>query len=345
MKNKVLILLAIFALGLVSCKKENFSPSQDQYKSVSKDAGTYRLSHWMEDIYKDRQETPLNEIVIPGAHDAATYKISMDNDWARDAAWYKKLGGKRPAYFWSFTTRKSIYELLEIGVRDFDLRIEHNDNGYFSYHGLQSTPLSEIIDDYARFIHAHPKEIVIIELRCDEMDQHEYEHVLGEFLMQVGKSKVLAQTHGLYPNSPIGDYWKDGKSLLIHCDRNAVINGVYALKDTYMGTWAQSDYANNVMEYLYNHIKTRPMDKFYSSGFCQTPSASSIVGGAFEHPKSLEDLVCHPSKYGAVDTKADEWLPKIKQIAEENGKKLNIVTVDFPEFDNLSKKIVDMNLK
>ncbi|MFA8450543.1 MAG: hypothetical protein ACEPOW_07605 [Bacteroidales bacterium] len=345
MKINLLIVCAVIALGAMSCKKDDFKPDNKIVTTQQKSESTYRLSHWMQDIFKDNSDVPLNEIVMPGSHDAATYKISQDSDWARDAAWYKRLGGKRPAYFWSFATRSSIYDLLEIGVRNFDIRLEHNDKGYFSYHGLLSTNMNEIIDDFARFIHAHPKEIIHIELRCDEMDQHEYEHVIGEFLLEVGKSKVVSQTCGLTPTSTIGEYWAMEKSLLISCYRHAVINGVYSLKNFMQSTWANKDHSKDVEEYIYNHIKTRPMNVLYSSSMTQTPDAGSIVGGAFEHPKSLEDLVCHPTKYGAINTEVDTWLPKLKESAESAGKKLNIVTVDFAETNNITKKIIDMNLQ
>ncbi|MFA8301350.1 MAG: hypothetical protein ACEPOV_14375 [Hyphomicrobiales bacterium] len=340
MKRVYLVFLLL--AGLYSCKKD-FTEPETTKKVNQKSQVAYNLNNWMQDIYSTHRDVKYNEMVIPSAHDAATYKISMDSDWAKEAEWYKKLGGKRPAYFWSFTTRKSIYELLQIGVRNFDIRLEYNGRGWYSYHGLLSTNFHEILDDFKRFFSEHPKELVHIELRADQMNEGEYRAMMGLWLNDIGANHILKKGDGLTPQSTIGQYWDKGINMVLSCSRDAESYKDYTWQNFWVATWAGSDKAQNVMDYIINNIKTRPMDKIYTSSFTQTPSSDVIVHGAFAKPKSLEDLCCQESKWGAVNTKIDEWLPKLAESAYASGKKVNIITLDFPEFNNNTKKIVDWN--
>ncbi|MFA8301351.1 MAG: hypothetical protein ACEPOV_14380 [Hyphomicrobiales bacterium] len=344
MKLKVIMVLLAISFGLSACKKDFTKPEHSQNKS-EKTAEAYRLNNWMGDIFAERQDEKLSEIVMPGAHDAATYKITTGSDWARDASWFKKLGGKRPAFFWSFTTRNNIYGLLNIGVRNFDLRIEHNDKGYYSYHGLISTNAEEIIGDLKRYFDEHPKEIAHLELRADQMSDSEYETLLRMIVDGVGKDRVLASTDNIRPNDPIGKYWENGKNLLISCGRTSSDSEYdkYALRGFMYSTWANSSWASRVEEYMWVNIRTRPMDQLYASSMTQTPDSDVIAHGIISTPKSLEDLCTYGSKWGAINTEVNMWLPHLGKEASLQGKKVNIVTVDFPEFNNITRTIIDYN--
>lgn len=345
MKLKGLLVASICLLLLsYGCKKD--FDVKPQPAASNKSGISWKKSSWMYDIFYTNPYKPLNQIAMPGAHDAATYKIKPGNDWASDAAWYFKLVGTKPAYYWSFTTRKSIYGLLEIGVRNFDLRIEHNDKGYFSYHGLVSTPFEEIANDFKRFITENSHEIIHIEFRGDLMTQDEYNQLVQKFLDIVGKDKFVSSNDRLYPTSPIMDYWLQYKNIILSAGRKATANlNPYLRSGFFQYTWANEEKSADVENYLYNHIHNRNMGQMYASSFTQTPTADAIVHGAFAKPKSLEDLACTPSKYGAVNAEIDTWLPRLVQEAESHGKTVNVITTDFPEFNDITGKIISLNLK
>ncbi|MFA8450765.1 MAG: hypothetical protein ACEPOW_08745 [Bacteroidales bacterium] len=344
MKLRLSILLLVFICS-ISCKKENFK--SDVLNTKNKNQISYNLNNWMEDIFTSRPNVPLNEIAMPGAHDAATYKMTIDSDWGKEVEWYKKLAGKRAAYFWSFTTEKSIYELLNLGVRNFDIRIEHNDKGYYSYHGQISTKWEEIIGDFKRFFQEHPKEICHMEFRADQMTDMEYEHLLGDLLLQIGKSHVVASTQGLSPTSTIGEFWSKGKNLMVSCTRKSSYNDIFALRNWWTAVWTGADNAEGIKQYNYDHIKTRPNNMLFANSFTYALSFKVIAHGAVGHPKSLKECSCTPQNndYGAINAQIDEWLPKLEQEAKASGKKINIINLDFPEFGNNTKKIIDLNLK
>ena len=68
-------------------------------------------SKWMQNV---EDETLVNEIVLPGSHDAGTYKM----------VW---LGE---------TQQFSIGQQLEMGVRYFDIRVNKIDDKYVIFHSI-----------------------------------------------------------------------------------------------------------------------------------------------------------------------------------------------------------------
>lgn len=108
------------------------------------------LNNWMS-AYKD---TPLIDLIMPGAHDAGTY-LGTD------------LKGFGATSRNSHTQNTPIGEQLACGTRFFDLRLKLTDSGVRAHHttagiGAYGDTVDRSILEAAAFCHANPSEVVII---------------------------------------------------------------------------------------------------------------------------------------------------------------------------------------
>lgn len=128
----------------------------------------------------------LNEIVIPGSHDAGMSVCQ--------ASWPDDLAAGL-----SITQIKSILGQLNDGVRYFDLRVDERDDGRLvTYHrngdgaGCSGENLSDIMNDTRTFLSDYPKETVILKFSHIRGDGHGYrtpeqiKDTLNGFLYQYG---------------------------------------------------------------------------------------------------------------------------------------------------------------
>src|SRR4051794_22747170 len=113
-------------------------------------------SSWMRDLVKRKPNVRLNELVLPGSHDAGMYTVT--------ANWTLGAGDE-----WAQTQTLPFFGQLTAGSRYFDVRAYiykkqlitgHGTGSYGAYGGY----LSEIIDDVKRFLgsEAGKNEVVIL---------------------------------------------------------------------------------------------------------------------------------------------------------------------------------------
>jgi hypothetical protein len=113
---------------------------------------SFHTKCWMNDLafLRDR---PLREIVIPGSHDAGTYKLyyPVDNNSSK-------------------CQQVSVLEQLRAGSRYLDLRAwKASDNEYWMYHGLawSDVKLVDVLTDIKTFLTESTGEVVIATLLID----------------------------------------------------------------------------------------------------------------------------------------------------------------------------------
>ena len=98
-------------------------------------------SNWMENI---KDDALVNEIVMPGSHDAGSYKM----------VW---LGE---------TQQFNIEQQLKMGVRYFDLRVNKKDDKYIIFHsiinGVEFIPILETIKN---FVIENPTETLLLDFQ------------------------------------------------------------------------------------------------------------------------------------------------------------------------------------
>ncbi|MDD6302275.1 MAG: phosphatidylinositol-specific phospholipase C domain-containing protein [Bacillales bacterium] len=147
MKSKIKILISLgcvatliggFSIGII-LNGTNF----EKYKKTS-------YNDWMKYIEED---TNINDIVIPGSHDAGTYSMS----WL----------GKTQSF--------SIKEQLQIGVRYFDIRVnKKSENDYVIFHSIiNGVNFLPIIEDIKEFIINNPSETLLLDFQHFKNDSQE----------------------------------------------------------------------------------------------------------------------------------------------------------------------------
>ena len=111
--------------------------------------------NWMSGI---KDDTALSDITMPGTHDSGTKNVDLP--------------------IWSKTQPLSITEQLNIGVRYFDLRLEHVSDVYYNaqiVHGSSNCwndkgghlTLYEVLEDMYSFLNANPSETLIVSVKQD----------------------------------------------------------------------------------------------------------------------------------------------------------------------------------
>ena len=126
----------------------------------------HSLKTWMKDI---KDDTKINEIIMPGSHDAGTYGMS----W---------LGA---------TQHLTIEEQLKLGVRYFDLRVNKVDNEYVMFHSiLNGTKFDPILDSIVQFLDENPSETLLLDFQHFKNGSDDYvynevnERLKGKLVVQ-----------------------------------------------------------------------------------------------------------------------------------------------------------------
>ena len=307
----------------------------------------YTTSDWIGQVYQDRGDTTLRQMVIPGTHDSGTYSITSDSDLAPDGSWIYNLA-KVEAQGWSKTQNYRFSDMLSMGIRHFDLRILKHEGTFVAVHGLVGAPLTEMLNDVKVFADAHPKEIIILEV-AKTPDSSDMPSLLDMFDTYVGERKpdnsiplanltidqMWADDANDGKNNSIVVLWASGSSW--GTDRG------YFAGDQLTGTWADTTSSGDLYHRLENGwvrngrtylgLKNAPTDKLFYSAFTYTPQTSDITNGLFNN-NSIKSWVKDYQR-----AQVGEWLPG--WIAK--GYRPNILTADFFEFHALVPIAIKLN--
>ncbi len=120
------------------------------------------LDSWMSGLDDDAL---LNQITMPGSHDAGVY-----ND-PRDLANAPQKRGLNPTPLaWAICQKLSVYEQCKAGVRYFDIRVAKYDQAvWHATHdtggiGAWGAKADKILDDLTRFIREQPTEVLFLKV-------------------------------------------------------------------------------------------------------------------------------------------------------------------------------------
>lgn len=140
------------------------------------------FAYWMTEMSDTLRDIPLTKLAIPGSHDAGTYSIADGAPFSPDLPLdqlpdFKEMllaNATLAPQVNTFMARfaraqsKTITEQLNTGIRYFDLRPGAADNGkgdeLLIVHSLYGGNVLNMIDDVARFLAAHPREVVILDI-------------------------------------------------------------------------------------------------------------------------------------------------------------------------------------
>ncbi|WP_162902209.1 PI-PLC domain-containing protein [Facilibium subflavum] len=109
------------------------------------------MSNWMSKLSNTLM---LNQIVIPGAHDAGMSET-------RNCTFFVKPS-------WTKAQRLNIYDQAAAGVRYFDIRVDYDHGKLTTFHrdsmgdGCSGESLKDVLDQAIQFLHDYPSEFLIL---------------------------------------------------------------------------------------------------------------------------------------------------------------------------------------
>ncbi len=295
----------------------------------------------------------LNEIAIPGAHDAGTYAIENSKDSelrdesSPDSKKVKKIFSMLGPVFddWAKTQERTTLQMLGDGIRYFDIRVCVNKNGVFmTCHGVFGASLESILDDVKTFTDKNPREIVLLGFNhfWDRAYQTERGRKSGEIegltgenwtkLTELLKKKLggeLVSGRKFSPKSKLSELWqlKDNNQVIALFDSPDASGDEYIWRQKEANTWVEGydidQFKGGTLKILDNAKNGQYADKFYAIRSSVTPDESGKLIGlsifSEVHPKSNSELAdqTNPVALGWIK---NDWAGKYT---------INLIWADF----------------
>lgn len=278
-------------------------------------------ANWMRDLLKRKPNARLNDITMPGSHDAGMYTVT--ETFAPASAEVTQ------------TQDDPFLKQLRAGSRYFDVRIWLNHDEYYTYHGstplgvkfvgCQGGKLSDILNDVNQFIEQHGKnETVILRIShtYDNVDKWKLLNYLLDHCKHVYKTNQaipyaelpLSATQGkvllVFDNGEYAPYIDPSRGVLPYRDWNHIEYG-FKVFDEYSDTDKYNEMKDGQLKHLSEHGGYG-----HNYLFLLSWTLTGKVGG-------ILDL-------GVLSSLARPWLPEyLERMKKGEIKKANIVYIDF----------------
>jgi hypothetical protein len=304
-------------------------------------------SNWMRDLLRTRPHLALNQLTMPGSHDAGLYKVTYPLDLTTE---------NHPE--WVLTQNLSVAEQLVSGARYFDLRIRNDQGTLCAAHwttvlgksyGALGAPLNDVLNDVVWFLqNTGRSEVVVLKF------SHGSDTVLCGKVVQRVKD-IVGGASLLY--NPAGVAINVATAHLQNASLNQMAGKVVAV---FGGDGAGYDSYWKPKEGIFPYFDM-PLENA-SDADVKTPISRLYVYDHYADKGSYEEMVADQSgklaAYGGTDKKylfllswtlsgggavsdievlagmANPWLPKkLSALTEEVGtadaRMPNIVFIDF----------------
>lgn len=309
----------------------------------------YSTADWVNQVYEQRGETTLRDMVIPGTHDSATYNFSSSSDLAPDAnAIYGAAKGV--VSDWGKTQSYNIYDMLNMGIRHFDLRILKHEGEFVNVHGLVGMKMNDVLAQVKTFADQHPNEPIILEV-AKTPDGSDMPSLLDLFDQYIGDRKPDASQS--LATTTLNQLWADDSD-----GKNNNVIVIWASGSSYgeqrgyfgssqlEGTWADTESSGDLYHRLlngwnrngriYNGLKNAPSDKLFYSAFTFTPKDSTIIEDVF-------NIFSSGSILGWTRDWMRSYLGDWVSGWEQQGIRPNIMTADFFEYTAMVPMAIRLN--
>ncbi|MDB5360877.1 MAG: hypothetical protein JWO51_2174 [Rhodospirillales bacterium] len=320
---------------------------------------------WMQDMGTRLAGRMLCQVVMPGTHDSGTFPINHGSvisgegdvpswvDFVRALPLAGDIAGKIVAN-WARTQGLSIARQLEAGIRFLDFRVVENgsSNDFWLAHTMYGVSLADALSDLTKFMAAHPKEIIIINVApkrvssINSIDSLASKLIAGELGNRILPPSIgLGKDMKIYaPQSTIQSIWEADRQLIVIFEKLDQVDNAY--KDAFWDSSNLNDYWPNTTDIkrlqddLHGNLVARTtLDKLFVSQGVLTPNAKMIANGlavGLAGPQSLYQLG------QSVTPKVAQWS---KTWAAEK-LNLSIVMVDwFTVEQNFVPDLIALNQK
>ncbi len=302
---------------------------------------------WMADNAAILGKKRLNEIAIPSAHDAGTYAIasakrtdilfgrgdglsSPDNKRAKQLLSISGLFSK-----WAKTQERTTAEMLNDGIRYFDIRVCVNEKGILmTCHGLYGASVETMLEDVRRFTEKYPRELILLGFNhfwdrqyqiernkgqgeIEGLTAHNWSALIGLLKLKLGPKLVSGKE--FTPASTMSDIWrsKRGRQVIALFDSDDVPDDDLIWKrkeeNTWVEGWEMNNFKTGTAKVLQNAKEKKYSDKFFAIRSSVTPDDNGrlislgLVSG--DYPNSASELAdtTNPVVFGWI---AEEWAGK-----------------------------------
>ena len=255
---------------------------------------------------------------------------------------------------WSRTQRLNLTQQLEQGVRYVDMRSAYlaSERDFFFVHGLYGPKVSELLKMVARFLDAHPREVVVLDFNHTYFDgQGESEKdvgdrfwkmvvdILGEKMFPIyGEGQQDADGNPLCRNGvlTIGlhDFWKQNKQILAISSGDITHKGrSYFWPERYISSpWFDTDSTATLVKKLNGRFAGCKRSQLNVFQGILSPQNVTI---AVNFMKTLEDVLCDKA-----DQAVHNWLQDVYEARREG---VNIVICDFVGKSDLVRSVLRLN--
>lgn len=307
---------------MACCLTKN-GPDSDAiiYSAVSNN----EFSTWMTNLSEQLQNAPLCQIAIPGSHDSCTAAITPTSAIGPDLvpilqefAKYTGRFGRRCIYNWSKTQSLQISDQLSLGIRYFDLRLcpRGQSRTFWSLHGLFCDEILDVFRALQTFLDQNPKEVVLLDFNHFYAMKNDDHIQLTKLIVETFQHKLCPRQESI-TNLNLKKMWQNQWQVIVFYRDIVRDPKMIWSDDSCISPWPNSANQTIALQYLENHLKTRPNDKFYVCQGILTPQVSTVLSKP-----------CFSLKTGLVDNWNPIFLQWVKkQNLGANG--LNIVILDF----------------
>lgn len=330
----------------------------------------YSQPNWMTVNSSVLGNKQLNQIALPGAHDAGTFEIEAaksnirlgNNDGisSPDNKPLKQFLSIGSGFSnWAKTQERTTAEMLNDGIRYFDIRVCVNNKGVLmTCHGLYGAPVAAMLDDIKTFTDKYPREIVLLGFNhfWDRQYQIQQNKKQGEIegltkekwteLVKLIKTKLgnkLVSGQNFSPKSKLNELWqlKNNNQVIALFDTDDVPDDEFIWKRLEENTWVEGwdidEYKNGTLKVLENAKNEQYLNKFYAIRSSITPDENGkLISMGFLsniYPKSVSDLanMTNPVVLGWIK---NEWAGKYP---------INLIWADFYNRTDLIKLTKHLN--
>ncbi len=328
-------------------------------------------ANWMSANAAILGKKQLNEIALPGAHDAGTFAITPSKSKGitfGDSDGLSSPDNKKVKRFlsvgsvfsdWAKTQERTTAQMLNDGIRYFDIRVCVDNKGVLmTCHGLYGAPVAAMLDDVKAFTDKNPREVILLGFNhfWERAYQIEQGKKQGEIegltkanwtqLINLVKTKLggkLVSRQNFSPKSKLSELWqlKKDNQVIALFDTDDAPDDDFIWKRMEENTWVEGwdidQFKSGTLKVLENAKNGNYPDKFYAIRSSVTPDDNGklISMGFFSsvHPKSNSELadMTNPVALGWIK---NEWAGKYT---------INLIWADFYNRADLVKLAKHLN--
>lgn len=293
---------------------------------------------WITDSIHALGDKRLNQLVLPGSHNSATYCFTRASRYSVDQPGLVKYRPPWPVSSviasWSRTQLRSLVEQLSDGIRYFDIRVGHQRGEFYSCHGMNGDTISNILSLFVEHAESFPQEVIILDFNHFYNMSHDDHETLTKEIQEVVGSKLwpfhhadvtLNEAHNLNIGPIVIIYHKPEGHKHSFFPNSAIT-----------APWHNTDNMELLRERLQQSLLQfdRQSKQLFVSQFILTPKLDTIIGGwwRWNKPWTLFGLARR------LNEEIVEWIAKFHE-----DRPLNIVLLDHYHTHNLIDLIVKLN--